>query len=61
MDTQKTELVVTDEENKMVNISKKDIKIMMNILDIMNKRGSFLISEFELIGSFNNKLKELIK
>ena len=34
---------------------------MMNILDIMNKRGSFLISEFELIGSFNNKLKELIK
>lgn len=43
-----------------IEISKNDIKLMTNILEVVSKRGGFVLDEFQIVGDFNKRLRELL-
>lgn len=56
----KNENTILTTKEDTANITKNDIKLMLNILNIISKRGGFILDEYEIIGEFNKRLKALV-
>lgn len=42
-----------------VPVTKNDVKLILNILQIINQRGGFVLDEYQIVGELNKKLKDL--
>lgn len=53
------ENTVTKVSENTVPVTKNDVKLMLNILQIVTQRGGFVIDEFKIVGELNTRLKAL--
>lgn len=50
---------VTNVAENTVPVTKNDVKLMLNILQVVTQRGGFVLDEFQIVGELNKKLKAL--
>ena len=50
---------VTKVAENTVPVTKSDIKLMLNILQVVTQRGGFVLDEFQIVGELNKRLKAL--
>lgn len=50
---------VTKVAENTVPVTKNDVKLMLNILQIVTQRGGFVLDEFQIVGELNKRLKQL--
>ena len=50
---------VTKVAENTVPVTKNDVKLMLNILQVVTQRGGFVLDEFQIVGELNKKLKAL--
>ena len=48
--------IVTENQNSVI-ISKDDLKLILDILVVISKRGGFLIEEYKAVGEVFDRLK----
>ena len=60
MTEEATNIVQEKVEDKTVELSLQDVQLVLNILNVCNRRGAFVLDELELIGALNKKLKALV-
>lgn len=51
---------VQDEKNKVI-LSVDEVKLVLNIFDIVAKRGGFVPGDFKLVGELNDNLSAKLK
>lgn len=50
---------IVNENQSNVSLSLDDLKIILNILVVVSKRGGFLLEEYKIVGELFDRLKLL--